>query len=98
MAELYEALPIQADPRNVASLRRPDQRRGAGTECAGLGIANENVAFVTKVPVLDRGLLRPDLCRQQAVNQVQCQAARLAANLGVQVLEHHVVTTFFTVD
>ena len=89
MAELDQALVVEADPGNVARLGGADQRAGAGAERAALGKADEAVALMREVELRRRFGLQ--VGRQQMVDQRQRQLAGLEPDLGLLVLVDHVV-------
>jgi hypothetical protein len=56
------------------------------------------IALLGKIPVSRWRLFRPYLIGQQAVNQIQRQPARLAPDLGIEILKHHVVQARLAVN
>ncbi len=98
MAELHEAVAVEPQPRDIALLGRPHQRRRAGPERPRLRIAYEAVALLREIPVRWRRIARLYVVGQQAQQELQRQGARLPADRLVLVLEHHVVDARLAFD
>ena len=98
MAELHERVAVKTQPRNIALFGRPDEGRRARAELAALRVADKAIALFREVPFVARSVTGFDVIGQEAVDQVERQLARLAAYLGILVLEHHVVDAGPTVD
>ena len=65
VTELHQRLPVQAQPGNVAFLRRVHQRGGRRAKRATLRIANEFVARARPFPAFGHAVARAQFFRQQ---------------------------------
>ena len=86
VAELDQALAVQPQPGDVALLGRGHQRGRARAQRLALGEADEAVAAALEVEMLGVEIGRAQLGRQEGMEQLQAELARLQADLRLLVL------------
>ena len=86
VAELDQALAVQPQPGDVALLGRRHQGRRARAQRLALGEADEAVAAALEVEMLGVEVGRAQLRRQEGVEQLEAELARLQADLRLLVL------------
>ena len=93
VAELDQALAVEPQPGDVALFGRRHQRGRARTQGLALGEADEPVAAALEVEMLRVEIGRPQIRRQERMEQLQAELSGLQADFRLLVLVDHEVFT-----
>jgi hypothetical protein len=96
--QLHQRLVVQAQPGDLARLRRAYERGSGRTERTPLRETDEFVARLGPAPALGHAAARTDFLRQQRAEEAQAQLARRDALVALRELVHHGVDPRALVD